>query len=168
VCSSGATLQEKMNKAITELKQLYIKDHRARYPNLPEYARSTPRYNDKTANDLTRCVIDWIELQGYQAERIANMGRPIDQSKVVTDVLGNQRRIGNVKWIPGQGTNGTSDISAIIAGRSVKIEVKIGRDRQSEVQKKYQEAIEKAGGIYIIVRSFKEFLQWYNKFINEN
>jgi len=154
-------------EAIKELKKLYLQDHRRRYPNLPESARITPRYTDKNANGLTRCIIDFIELQGYQAERIANMGRPVDESKIFTDILGNQRRIGGVKWIPGQGTNGTSDISAIIAGRSVKIEVKM-KDQQSEAQRKYQAAIERAGGVYLIVRNFDEFVKWYKEFINEN
>ena len=152
---------------IQELKKLYMEDNRRHYPNLPEYARSLPRYTDKDANGLTRCVIDYINLNGYQAERIANMGRPVDESKVYTDVIGNHRRIGGVKWIPGQGTAGTADISATIAGRAVKVEVKIGRDRQSEAQKKYQDKIERAGGVYLLVHTFDEFMTWYKEFIND-
>jgi hypothetical protein len=45
----------------------------------------------------------------------------------------------------------------------VKIQVKIGSNRQSKEQKKSRQAIEQAGGIYIIVRTFEEFYQWYNK-----
>lgn len=148
-----------MNKDIKYLKELYLENHRKRYPSLPEPARVAPAYSDKTANKLTRCIIDYIRLKGGQAERVANMGRPVDQSKVYTDVIGNQRRIGGVKWIPGQGTPGTADISATINGRAVKIEVKI-KDRQSEAQKKYQEQIEKAGGIYLLIRNFSQFKYW--------
>jgi hypothetical protein len=61
---------------------------------------------------------------------------------------------------------GSADLSATINGRSVKIEVKIGRDKQSEFQKKYQEQIEQAGGIYVIIRSFSEFLNFYYKQFN--
>lgn len=60
-------------------------------------------------------------------------------------------------------TVGTADISATIRGRSVKIEVKIGRDRQSEAQKRYQASIEAAGGIYYIARNIDDFMQWYNQ-----
>ena len=66
------------------------------------------------------------------------------------------------KWTKGQGTKGTADISSTINGKSVKIEVKYGRDVQSEVQKQYQNKIETAGGIYYIARDFDKFVEWYN------
>jgi hypothetical protein len=69
-----------------------------------------------------------------------------------------------VTWTKGTSTAGSADISATIKGRSVKIEVKI-KDRQSEAQKRYQEHIEKAGGIYKIFRDFDSFVEWYEKFI---
>jgi hypothetical protein len=69
------------------------------------------------------------------------------------------------KWTPGQGTKGTADISATIRGRSVKIEVKYGKDRQSDAQKQYQEDIERAGGVYIIARDMDQFLDWFDAFI---
>jgi hypothetical protein len=62
----------------------------------------------------------------------------------------------------GTGTRGTADISATIAGKSVKIEVKIGSDRQSPAQHEYQKAVEQAGGIYFIASSFEQFMDWYN------
>jgi hypothetical protein len=68
------------------------------------------------------------------------------------------------KWTPGQSTKGTADISATIRGRSVKIEIKYGKDRQSDAQKEYQAAIERAGGVYIIVRDFDSFVEWYESF----
>ena len=51
---------------------------------------------------------------------------------------------------------------ATIDGRAVKIEVKIGSDRQSQAQRDYQKAIEQSGGIYFIASSFEQFLDWYN------
>jgi hypothetical protein len=68
-----------------------------------------------------------------------------------------------MQWIPGAGTKGTADISATIQGRSVKVEVKIGNDRQSEYQKQYQESVERCGGIYFIACTFEQFYQWYNE-----
>ena len=58
---------------------------------------------------------------------------------------------------------GTADISATIGGRSVKIEVKVGRDRQSEAQRIYQQQVEAAGGIYYIATDFESFVKWYNE-----
>lgn len=48
-------------------------------------------------------------------------------------------------------------------GKAVKIEIKIGRDRQSEAQKRYQEQIERAGGLYVIATSFEQFYGWYQE-----
>jgi hypothetical protein len=59
-------------------------------------------------------------------------------------------------------TPGTADISLTLKnGLSVKVEVKWGKDRQSEAQKKYQAKIEKSGGIYLIIHKFEEFYDWY-------
>lgn len=120
------------------------------------------KYSDKSANELTKSIIAYIRLRGEQAERISTTGRVIDGRKTYTDVLGHRRAIGGTKWIPGTGTAGSADISATIKGKSVKIEVKFGRDRQSEAQKRYQAEIEKAGGIYYIAKDFEGFYKWYN------
>jgi len=131
---------------------------------LPErFKDMLPRtYTDKTANGLTRMIIDWINYNGGQAERINTTGRLI-KAKTYKDVMGITKTIGQDKWIKGTGTLGSADISATIEGKSVKIEVKIGRDKQSDVQKQYQEAIEKAGGIYYIAKDFDTFYNWYNE-----
>lgn len=151
-----------MPEGIIQLKELALAHSLTRYPDLPEYARCTRNYTDKTANGLAKCIIDYLNFSGHQAERINSTGRPIDNTKIVRDVLGTQRRIGSMKWIPGTGTKGTADISATIRGKSVKIEVKM-KDRQSKDQKKYQVQIERAGGLYWLVRSFEEFLTLYNE-----
>jgi hypothetical protein len=71
-------------------------------------------------------------------------------------------------WGKSTATKGSADISATILGRSVKIEVKIGADRQSEHQKVYQEAIEKSGGQYWIVKNFDDFFKKYENFLLSN
>ncbi len=148
-----------------QLKNLYLNNHRERYPNFPEYARYPPKYTDKKANGLTKMVIDWIRLSGGQAERVSVTGRKISQKKTYTDVLGQKKTIGRDVWIKSSMQKGSADISATINGRAVKIEVKIGSDRQSQAQKEYQRQVEEAGGVYIIARSFDDFL---NKMENNN
>lgn len=147
--------------AIKELNQLAFDAMRFKHPLIRPELLPPAKFSDKTANGLTKCVLQFIRLHGYQAERINTTGRPIDHREIVDDCLGFRRTIGSVTWIPGTGTKGSADISATIAGRSVKIEVKIGRDRQSEHQKAYQQSIEASGGIYLIVRNFQEFYDWY-------
>jgi hypothetical protein len=102
------------------------------------------------------------------------MGRRIDNTKTVKDVLGFTRVVGSVSWQKGTGTKGSADISATIpmvvnnmkVGVSVKIEVKYGKDRQSEDQKKYEHSINEAGGIYVIARNIDDFIEWYDETFN--
>ena len=149
----------KQNKEI--LTNLKLNELKQQNPAFPVAYLPQPKYTDKTANALTKCVIDFLNLSGHQAERISSMGRMIDKTKVVKDVLGRERKIGSMQYIKGTSTNGTADISSIINGKSVKIEIKIGADRQSQAQKQYQTATEKAGGIYLITTNFDEFMEQY-------
>lgn len=121
------------------------------------------KHRDDTANGCTRCIIDYLHYKGWQAERINTTGIPIDSRRQVTDITGRTRTIGSLTWRPSGSTIGSADISATINGRSVKIEVKIGKDRQSAAQRQYQAAIEQAGGLYYIARNFTTFVAWYHQ-----
>lgn len=146
-------------ESVKNLEWLANDEARAKHPTMPYLA---PRvYRDDSANGLTRCIVDFLRLTGNQAERINCTGRPIDNTKIVTDVTGFSRRIGSVRWLPTSGQRGTADISAVIRGRAVKIEVKM-KDRQSTEQKEYQAQIEQAGGLYWICHSMDEFINNYN------
>lgn len=149
---------------LKQLKALAIAHSRTRYPNMPEAARSTRNYSDKSAGGLQKCIIDFLTFSGHQCERISVTGRYMDTSKVVTDTLGFKRRIGSGKWIGSSMQKGSADLSATIWGRSVKIEVKM-KDKQSPDQAKYQEQVERAGGLYWICHSMDEFLQYYNELV---
>lgn len=154
--------------AIRKLEDLALQALKERYPSNP-YPPKT-KYKDWTSNGLTKCVIDFITLNGYQAERINSTGRSIDTTETVIDVIGRARQIGSVSWIKGSSTNGTADVHAVINGRSVKIEVKCLATKdnyQSEDQKKYQVEVERAGGVYVIARTFQGFYEWYQSFIEK-
>lgn len=47
---------------------------------------------------------------------------------------------------------GTADIIGSVAGRFVAVECKTVRGQQRETQKAFQDAVERAGGIYLIAR----------------
>lgn len=149
-----------------KLKQAY----KAKHPNYPDHLTLPMRtYKLNTANGLTQAVIAWIKAHGYQAERVSTTGRPIDNRTEFTDVVGFRRKIGSIDWIPGTGTRGSADIHASIPLKgsngfavSVKIEIKIGRDRLSEAQKKYGEQMELAGGVYLVVRTIADLLTWWD------
>jgi len=151
------------------LKELYALAHKdacARHPKISPACVPTEKYKVKTANGLTKAVIKWIRLHGGQAERISVTGRMVDNRETYTDVLGRRCQMGSTQWIPGTMTSGSADISSIIrshAGVVIpwKIEIKIGRDRQSEKQKAYEAEVKGAGGHYSLVHTFEEFYQQY-------
>ena len=146
--------------ALDRLRKMALEEKRRKTPNVPHYALTIPKYEDRTANGLTRCIIDFINLRGMQAERINCEGKVIDTRETYSDVLGNLKTIGSIKRVRTSAQVGTADISATIRGRSVKIEVKKGNDRQSPAQKAYQGQVEAAGGLYVIAKTFQSFYDW--------
>ena len=137
---------------------------------MPAYAVPMPKYNDKSANDLTKCVCAFLTLTGHQAERISNTGRFVKQKGAKDEVF--NRNFEHGKYIKGSGTNGTADISSTInvkinghrVGLSVKWEVKM-KDKQSEAQKKYEQQVKDAGGYYYVIHSFDEFYKYFNNLL---
>jgi hypothetical protein len=158
-------------KAMDILKQLKQAEQRAQYPNVPDHGLKPVKYEDKTANGLTACVISFLKLSGHQAERVNTMGRMIDNRKQVTDVIGRTKTIGTAKYIPTTGTKGSADIHSEInviinsdkIPIAVKWEVKINKDRQSEDQKKYESEV----GNYFIIKSFDDFYTKYQQFLSK-
>jgi hypothetical protein len=142
------------------LHEMKLQRYAITHPNYPQDYIPKTMYKDSTANGLTRAICDYINYNGYQAERINTMGTAREKKTTAGKVIG-------VTWTKGTSTAGSADISATIKGRSVKIEVKIGKDRQSDAQKRYQENIEKAGGIYYIAKDFDSFVEFFNDFVNK-
>jgi hypothetical protein len=154
----------KENKArLRVLETAYLTN---KYPSVPLHALAYTAFKDNSANELTKSIVKFLIMSGWQAERINTMG-VYREAKKVQDMDGISRVVGKGKYTPSGSTKGSADISATIYGRSVKIEVKYGRDVQSESQKKYQLAIEAAGGIYIIAREFDTFIEWYDSFLSQ-
>lgn len=158
-----------MNKANkTTLVNLAMNDLKLKYPSFPDHCIPQPKYTDKTANGLTKCIKDFLNLSGHQAERISSMGRMLDKREIVEDCIGRKKQIGSIQYIKGTSTNGTADISATIKGKSVKIEVKIGKDRMSKDQENYRDAILRAGGVYFVATDFDSFITFYDDFMLKN
>ncbi|MDD4033461.1 MAG: hypothetical protein PHS48_09490 [Bacteroidales bacterium] len=130
-------------KGMVELRRLALADLRSKHPTLPESAAIPRTYTDRTANGLTRAIIDFIRLRGGYATRINTTG---------------QIRAG--KWVKGTTSRGTADIMAVYQGFHLSIEVKIGRDRMSRHQLATRDNVEAAGGLYFIARDFQSFFDW--------
>jgi hypothetical protein len=158
-------------KALDILKQLKQEEQIRNYPSVPKFAIPAVKLDDTTANGLTKCVIEYLRLTGHFAERVNSMGRVIDNRKTVSDVIGRQKVIGSMKYIPSTGHVGTADIhseiNVSISGKTIPIavkwEVKINKDRQSAVQKEYESKV----GNYYIIKSFQDFYDKLQSFLNE-
>lgn len=135
----------KLSSAHSDLFSKLEQTSKTNYPSVPDYARPKPKVSTNDANSLTKAIVQWIDLSGGWATRISTEGRYIES-------LG--------KRIPSSVKKGTADIHAVWKGMHLSIEVKVGKDKQSDEQKEIQRAIEKAGGHYFIAKTFEHFYQW--------
>lgn len=102
-----------------------------------------------TANGLTNFICNYIKWEGYRATRINVSGRQIKG-----------------KWIPSSTRKGTADISATLRGKSLMLEIKVGRDKPRPEQLEEQERERKAGGIYEFISTPEQFFELFDKIMN--
>ena len=142
---------------LQELKKIHCDSIRKKFPSLPESAICAGKYSDNSANALTKSIVAYITLSGGHATRVSSTGRQITKHR--TEVKGS----GKLVYIPGTTRKGTADIHAVWKGKHLSIEVKIGKDRQSEAQKQVEIEVNRAGGYYFIAKYFETFYQWINQ-----
>jgi hypothetical protein len=101
----------------------------------------------ETANQITANIIRVVNMQpGCIAYRVNNVG--------VWDAAKGVHRKGNTE-------KGLPDITAIVRGQFVGIEVKAGKDKLSPDQLLRKFEIERAGGLYFEARATDEFLKFF-------
>jgi hypothetical protein len=132
--------------ALRELSDLQHSVKTQKYSNVPTYAMSRTKFEDKTTNGLTTCVLRWLQLNEHYCSRIQSQGQ-------YNQTLG--------RFIKSTVRRGIGDIMAVIAGRTIMIEIKTGRDKLSLDQIKTRQEVENSGGVYLEVRDFATFLKWY-------
>jgi len=164
-----------MNKQNKQrLNEAYLAYQSKKYPNIEPY-KLVQKYEktDSTTNGLTKCVIDFLNYSGHEGKRQTTAGRYVDSTKKFTDVAGRTNVIGTGKYIKSTSVKGQADILAKIKlpnipyPVAVEIEIKFAKDRMSQVQKDYQIKMQELGTPYIVVRTFDEFIEWYDNFINQ-
>lgn len=160
-----------MNKTNKEILNNLYKEYRINeYPTFP--TKYIPEYknSDNSTNGLTKCVVDFLNYSGHFAERVNNTGRFIAGSRIDE---GHAKFQTTGKWIKGTGVNGRADISAKIKlpqhqfAIPVEIEIKYAKDRMSDAQKEYKSAMFNVGAVYIVVRDFDMFMDWYVTFTTQ-
>lgn len=101
------------------------------------------------ANGLTKYITNFLFWKGHRATRVNVQGRVVKG-----------------KWIPSSTRKGSADISATVFGKSLMLEVKVGKDRPRHEQLQEQERERKAGGIYEFISTPEQFLELYDKLVN--
>lgn len=129
--------------------------------NVPEHCRPVKKFSDNSANELTKAIIAYANLKDWFAERQSSEGR-YRPGKEYENVIGKKVQMKGT-WLPGQG-KGKADIKAVIKGRSIEIEVKHGADRLRPEQIEYKAKIERAGGVYLVVKTWQDFIFQISKY----
>jgi len=136
-----------MNKLNRErLINAKLNYEKRKYPNVP-YLVDKIKWRETSANGLTNIIVHFLRWSGHQAERVNTTG--------IYDVR-------TKKFRRTTATRGSADIHAIINAKPVKIEIKIGKDRQSDYQKEYERSVIEAGGHYWIIKDFDMFIALYD------
>ena len=159
---------------LNHLRQLIEQDNEIKHPLVPPHARVVNTFNtvsNKESKQLKRIAKFLNLIGGCSAEIRVTRGERkvtgVEKIDFYTGKVSGQ----TVTWSKGTGIKGESDITSIIRGKAVYIELKRiyknGKDRQSKAQKDFQAEKEAAGALYWIVSSYEDFyLQFFN-YINK-
>lgn len=147
---------------LKDLQAEYKIHFREKHPSVPDHAIPHRVFEDRTANGLQNAIKTFCEIRGILCERRGNEGR-FRQGQTVVDVIG-RTRVMKGTWLPGQ-NNGQSDLELTIKGIRHCVEVKIGRDVQSDAQKDFEAKVKRAGGVYVIVKCWGDFYNEFKKWV---
>ena len=142
-------MESKPLTALQKLDNLSYQSKIEQFPNMPIKAVVKEKFTDKDTNSLTRCIAAFMKLKGHYIVRINTQGQ----------MRGNTRTYSTTQ-------KGTSDLHGIVNGIHLSVELKMKRDTQSKDQEETQRQVEKAGGIYLLIRDFEQFYKFYCEFLN--
>jgi hypothetical protein len=114
------------------------------FGNLPKKKKSSP------ANQLTSDIMDYLLEKNCAAARINTTG-------IYDEKLGRYRKSGSTNGVEDVTCTYPLDVKGTTIGLTIAIEIKIGKDKMSDDQKKRKQRIELAGGIYIVAKEMEQF-----------
>ena len=128
--------------SVKQLEQEYF-EWKYRASSIPVQCRFKRSFRDDTANGLARCIEAWAKIHGAFYQRQNSQGQYDGRLKI---------------WRKSGTTKGIADVQVTYKGKTFNLEIKVGKDRQSEVQKEVERKIKAAGGHYAIIRCFDDFI----------
>ncbi len=121
-------------------------------PTVPRYAMVKPKPHDTNTSGLTDCVRSFLITKGHYCGRTNTTG-------TYSQKLG--------KYIHSGATRGQSDLNCIVQGQSWQVEIKLGKDKLSPAQERIREQVQKAGGVYLVAKTFDGFVKDYQTLTND-
>lgn len=115
-----------------------------RQSSIPVQCRFKKAFRDDTANGLAGCIEAWAKINGAFYQRQNSQGQYDSRLKM---------------WRKSGTTRGIADVQVTYKGKTYNLEIKVGKDRQSEVQKEVELRIKEAGGHYAVIHCFDDFLK---------
>lgn len=116
------------------------------------FGKPIKRKKQSPANALTDAVMEYMRLLGCAVARINTTG-------VYDEQAGRYRFSGATKGVEDVTCTMPVFVQGHKLGVTVAVEVKIGRDTMSEAQHKRKDNVERAGGYYIVAKTFDQFKQ---------
>lgn len=129
--------------SVKRLEQEYF-EWKYQASSIPENCRFKRPFRDDTANGLAGCIEAWAKIHGAFYQRQNSQGQYDSHLKM---------------WRKSGTTKGIADVQITYQGRTYNLEIKIGKDRQSEIQKEVERKIKAAGGHYAIIHCYDDFLR---------
>lgn len=139
--------RKKTSKTAKSVSIIKLQEDYARWRVRQPLDCSQPRtavFSDTGANELTKAIVAHIYCNGGFAGRVNSTGT-YKQSEG--------------RYIHSGSRNGMADVNACIKGKHVQIEIKYGSDTPRPAQLQVKKEVEAAGGIYIFVKTFDDYLE---------
>lgn len=123
-----------------------------------------PRGKKKSkSNELTDSIIDYVHLNRGAARRVNTQGQ-YDPTMQKWRTSGMKRGFEDIDAImPIKINHAMAENLSTTVGVKVAIEVKIGKDKLSDYQKKRRDEVTKAGGLYMVAKDIDTFMKDWDR-----
>ena len=137
------------------IHRLKLEHYKRTKSSVPEFAIPVDKYDCTKTNGLTLAMSYTSKYLGGFLKRVNSTGIYVEGQEYKT-LFGKIKGKGHWRTSP---STGIADTQLTLNGERWDVEVKKPGERQLPSQKRYQKQLEAAGGNYIIIRSFDEFIK---------
>ena len=158
--------QRKLSKVCNEESYKYLQEWIIKQnPNMPypmdpmQYFYSKTNHRQYLSKWIEAVISKVLKSKGADPQKANDAGTYRDNTKIVTDIIGIQRKIGSGNWTKTSNVKpGRADITCFFKGRMLNLEVKVGNDKMSDLQKIEEIRAKNNNEEYIIIKTIEDFL----------